>query len=498
LTDSLDDNVKAIKDQLAPSDDLHTRDIQTPLSPSGRAVLIYFHPLVDIVRVENSIVAPLNLIPREYTQPPGPPKGLETLLRGAIASLIYKVVDDVASVAREMAVGSVILLVDGFPQAAAMLVDAWPSRQVQEPPSETTIRGPHEGFTESLEDNIALVRRRIKDPRLALQLLEVGRRSRSRVAVMYVADLVRPELIREVLSRLGKVNYGQSVDASFVTEMIGPHRWTVFPRYMVSGRPDRVAAGLQDGRVAILVEGDPEAILIPSLFMEFFTTPDDYYFAAPVASFLRFMRILGALIVLFLPAIYISVAAYNPDVMRVELALVIAGTREGVPLSVVIEVLVMEIFLEMFQEATVRLPSRVGTAATVVGGLIIGQAAAQARLISNIMVIIVAVTAIGSFTTPSYDMALAVRLTRWVMIAAATIFGLYGVTLAAFLLVIYLNSTESFGVPYLAPYSPLQPGGLASDSVIRKPWWKSWLRPKAFAPRGRRRGAPKSDEGGEW
>lgn len=497
LTKSIDENLRLLKGHMAWSGDVHTRNFRLALVGSPRAAVVYVHSIIDEKRIEEHLLHPLTVSPSEYRAPATPPVDIDQLMKDLSPILSYHLAKTVGDIHQHLVEGFAGLMVEGYDAAAMVKVQEWHVRAVSEPATEASILGPHEGFTESLEYNLNMVRRRLKDRHLVVEMHRVGTRSMTNVALAYVEDIAPRERVEEIRSRLKKVNFETVADSSFLKETLGPHRWTYFPLFTSTERPDRTVSGLLEGRVGILVNNDPKCCLVPAVFQEFFWASDDYYYPAAVATLIRGIRTFAVLIVLFLPALYVTMAAFNPDLVRVELSLTVAGTREGVPLRVWFEVLLMELLLEIFQEATIRLPSLIGTAATVVGGLIIGQAAAQARLISNLMVIVISAVGISSFTIPNYSMALAIRFTRWFIDLATLLLGFFGLGMAGLILIVYLNSLESLGVPYLAPYSPIRWGDLRTDSLVRAPWWRVWKRAATFTPVDKTRGPRKSDEGGK-
>lgn len=487
LGDQLASNLKLLRQALGDSDDVIVRKFL--IGGRQRAALIFIEGLVDEQTIQRDILHRLMLEAIAQPQAGGqsPVRSVQALAERVVTAVHAKPLTQVRQMVEQVLAGQTVLLVDGLEQALLVKTQQREERGVQSPVSESVVRGPQEGFTENVQVNVALVRRRVKDPRLCVKHFIVGERSRTKVVVLYVRDLAPPEVVGEVTGRIERIRTAQVLETGMIEEMITGRRISPFPVARLTERPDKTAAALNGGRVAVLVEGSPGALLVPTVLLDMLIAADDYSHSPAVVVLMRLVRFLGVALVLFLPGLYISLAAYNPDALHIDSAMAIAASREGVPLPAVLEVVLMELMMEMLLEATVRLPTKVGSAVTVVGGLIIGRAAAEAKLISNAMVVIVAATTIGSYTQASYEAALALRLSKWLIIAGAAVFGLFGMFLAILLLLVYQNSITSFGVPYLAPFAPPIPRDLARDSLFRRSWWSVQHRSRTFGARDRRR-----------
>ncbi|MDF2629844.1 MAG: gerBA 4 [Symbiobacteriaceae bacterium] len=366
--------------------------------------------------------------------------------------------------------GDAVLLVDGYAGALVLGTLKWDERPVQSAPSETGLRGPRDGFVERLTTNISLIRRRLNDPNLVVRFFRVGTRSKTRVAVLHMADITNERLVKEIEQRVAAIDYDGILDASQLRELLTGQVYTLFPKTGSTERPDLVVEALLAGKVAVLADNSPFALTAPITLGDTFWAADDYYTVPVVTLMMRLVRFIGAFATALMSPLYIGIMTFNPGLVRTDLAIYFARERSGIPLTPALEVLFLEVMMEVLHEATVRLPTKVGSAATVVGGLIIGQAAVEARLVSGIVVIVVAISALGSFTIPGQEMGQVWRATKWVLILAATTLGVYGVFGASFVLFSWLASQDSFGTPYLAPIAPLIPRDLLVDSVLRQHW----------------------------
>lgn len=475
LPPDLKESESILRQALGQSEDIHYRPIM--LRWKNRAgLMVYTEGLVQTDMLNAHLLEPLL-----ENQPTGePPPSLADLGRRLISISDQQVMTASAEVRDEVYRGKAALLVDGCAGALILGAQGWEERPVQSPPTEAPLRGPRDGFIENIVSNVALVRRRLCSPSLQVKYFRVGARSKSRVGLLYLVDLARPQLVHELETRIAALRFDGILDTNQLRELLVGSGFSPFPRMESTERPDKVVAALLSGKVAIMVDNSPFASLAPCTLMDSVWAPDDYYTAPAIIFLLRLVRVAGWAATLFLSPLYIAVEMYNPELVRTDLALFLARERQGIPLTAAVEIYFLEMMSEMIHEATVRLPAKIGSAATVVGGLIIGEAAARAGLISNIVIIVVAISAIGSFTLPGQEFAQGWRATKWVLIAAASLFGVYGIFAGAFVLLSWLASRDSFGTPYLAPLAPFIPGDLKRDFVYRMPWSAVRRRPTTY------------------
>lgn len=351
-------------------------------------------------------------------------------------------------------IGYTIVYIDGIDTALMLNTAGGEMRAIEEPISETLIRGPRAGFVEDIHVNIGMIRRNVNDPNLRLKTYLTGRRSKKSLVVCYINDIVHPELLKEVDRRLKTIDIDIVPESGYVEEWIQDSFLSPFPQILNTERPDKVVRALTHGRVVILVDGTPFALILPMTFSEVIMSPEDYYERWTIGTLLRILRYFAAFVSIFLPAIYIALTSIQPGMIPSKLAFSIAGTREGVPFPPVIEALMMVITMELLQEAGARLPQTIGQTVGIVGGLVIGEAAVRAGIVSPIMVIVIALTAVCNFAIPSFSVAITFRIIRFGFIFAAGIFGLYGMVLAYIMVNIHFVNLKSFGVPYTTPFAP--------------------------------------------
>lgn len=376
--------------------------------------------------------------------------------------------------------GKTALMMDGFPGAFTASLPGGVRRSVEEPTSQTVIRGPKEGFTEDISTNISLLRRKIRSPDLCFTEKTIGRYTQTRVAMAYIEGVADPAAVKEISARLDAIDTDSILESGYIEEFIQDGVYTPFPTVFSTERPDTVAAGMLEGLVGILVDGTPFALVAPVTFFKFFNSSEDYYQRYDISSFLRMVRFFSFLVAMLLPSLYIAVTTFHQEMLPTTLLISIAAQREGTPLPAVLEALVMEFTFEIIREAGVRMPRAIGPAISIVGALVLGQAAVQAGLVSAAMVIVVSFTAISNFVLPAINMASAVRLLRFLFMFLAGTLGLFGILVGAVPLLVHLVSVRSFGVPYMIPLAPMDLSAM-KDFLIRVPWWKMKRRPKMYA-----------------
>lgn len=443
----------------------------TPVGKEGLSHLLYLNSLVDdeTVAWATDQFAAFTAVRTA---------GLELPVRGRLRPL------DGSSAAVEVLLEGNLVVVNG--EMLAVEAQGWLKREPQEPETERVIRGPREGFTETLADNIGLVRRWIRDPSLQVEELRVGRRTKTRVVLVYLADVAPPRMVSEVRRRLEALDLDGILESGYIQQLITDRRASIFPLIQATERSDRIAAGILEGRVAILVDKSTTSLLVPVTINELYQTPEDYYLSFWVGSFLRLIRLLGNNLAVALPGLYIAVTDFHPELLPTQLALAIAGTRTRVPVPLLAELFIMEIAVEVFREAGLRLPGSVGQTLGMVAGSVLGLTAVQAGFVSPATLVVVAVTAIASFTGPNYEVGVTWRLLKFMLAIAAALFGLHGLTIAGILVLVHAADLKSFGVSYLAPWAPLQWEELG-DAPVRKPFWARWHRPETYRPRNKLR-----------
>ncbi len=391
----------------------------------------------------------------------------------AVLSCIDKVVEHVLT-------GEAALFIEGARQCVVFEAKGWEHRAIEEPHTEKVVRGPREGFSELLRANTALVRRRLRTPDLRMDSMKVGRRSRTDIAIAYVEGLTNPRLVATVKERIEHIDTDILPDSGLLEEFIEDYPYSPFPQMQYTERPDRFCAGLSEGLVGIIVDGSPMALMAPGNLASFFQSPEDYYERFPYGGPLRALRFISAAIALTFPALYVAISLFHQEMLPTKLALAIAGSHMPVPFPVLVEALLMEVALELIRESSVRLPDPVGQTMGFVGALLLGDAAVSAGLVSPIMVIVVAVTGLASFTIPHYPTGLAIRLLRFPLLLLSAWLGLFGLMAGLMAIALHLGALTSFGVPYLEPL--MKPRPSLRDVVWRSPVFTFNKRPEYAEP----------------
>lgn len=375
--------------------------------------------------------------------------------------------------------GDTILMVDGYKKAIKIASKGFPGRSVSENDSEVSVRGSKDSFVESIAVNRVLIRRRIRDTKLKIEQVKVGVRSKTDVAIVYISDIAEEKLIEDIKNKIDDFIIDGILDSSMLEQLTESAWYSPFPQFQSTVRPDKTASAILEGRVAIVVDNSPFVLLLPTTANSFFQAADDYYNKWEIATFTRILRYIAALLAIGLPGLYIAIVNFQPEMIPTSLALSFAAARQGVPFSIVFEVIAMELAFELLREAGIRLPGPMGNTIGIVGGLIIGDAAVSANLVSPMIVIVVALTAISSFAIPNEAFASAFRLTRYLIIILSAWLGLYGSIIGIVLVFTHLSGLESFGIPYLMPFAPSgmegEDGG--ADALIRFPIFKLRKRP---------------------
>lgn len=372
--------------------------------------------------------------------------------------------------------GYAVIFIEDIGEVLAIQVGGLETRSIAEPTTQTIVRGPKDSFIEAIGTNISLIRRRIKNPNLRFESYYIGKDTRTSVTLAFMEGIVNRKILNEIKNRISRIETSAIFDSGNIEEFITDKTWTVFPTIYSTERPDSVASNLIEGKVAIFVDGSPFVLIAPAVFIDFFQVSEDYYHHFFLSSFMRMIRYFAFLISLLLPSLYVAVMTYHHELVPTPLLISLLAQREGVPFPTVVEVLLMEITFEILREAGIRMPRAIGQTVSIVGALVIGEAAVQAGIVSNAMVIVVALTGICNFVSPIYSFAASSRLLRFILIFSATFLGLYGVFLVMVAIVGHLVSLRSFGVPYLASVAPFIVED-QDDVFVRFPIWRDQKRP---------------------
>lgn len=474
LSDVLMDNISYIRSSLGDSSDLIFKEI---LSGDDLKILVtYIDGLIDTQVLNNTILDSLMSLDAKSISPLAPQAQVEYILKHCLIASSTAIFTTMEDLIERMLSGHIIFLLNGSTHGISIEAIGWEQRSVTEPTSQSVVKGPMEAFTESIYTNVALVRKRLRDASLRLESMKIGQVTKTEVRVMYLKHLADEKILDELRRRLHQIDMDAVLESGYIEEEIQDTTITPFPTIYNSERPDTIAAGILEGRIAIFVDGTPFVLLIPALFIQFFQSSEDYYQRSDISTLLRLLRFLAFFIALLAPAFYIAVTTFHQEMLPTNLLISLAAQREGVPFPAFIEALLMEVTYEILREAGIRMPKTVGQAVSIVGTLVIGQAAVEAGFVSAAMVIVVSITAISSYVIPENGMAIAVRMLRFPFIILAASFGLYGMLIGLIIMTLHLTTLRSFGVSYMTPFGPYMRDDL-KDTFFRINWPRMRKRP---------------------
>nr|WP_091485268.1 spore germination protein [Gracilibacillus orientalis] len=468
LYPNLDQNLEVLHSLYKDCSDVVFRSFV--IADQTKAQLIYIKGMSNIEEVDSNVLTPLMQKADQNSINP------KVLIEQRLSVAEVTRIESFDACIDQLSIGNPILLLEGDQQGFALGLSKWEKRAVEEPTGELVVRGPREGFIESAEVNTSLLRRKIKSPQLKMKTLKVGRYTQTTIMITYIEDLSDETLIEEISQRIKRIDIDGILESGYIEELIQDNSYSPFPQVLVTERPDTAVSNLLEGRVVIIVDGTPFVLVAPTTFYSLFQSGEDYYHHFMIATATRWLRFLFLFISLLLPSLYIAIITYHQEMVPTTLLLTMADSREAVPFPALVEALIMEITFEGLREAGLRLPKQVGAAVSIVGALVIGQAAVDAGLVSDHMVMVVALTGIASFTIPRYNIAIPFRMLRFPIMLLAGTFGLVGIMMGLLAILTHMSTLRSFGVPYLSPMAPMK-GRDMKDTLMRAPLWKLNTRP---------------------
>lgn len=478
LSKKLEDNISFLDKKFSDSPDIKRQKLlmrdETP------ALLVYVDGLVNTEMLQRDILPYVILLDSDNIFYGG-------LQITHIPTIDSSITEDFNIIINDILNGKAVIFFNGYDRALSINITKFEKRNITETTTEKNVKGPQESFIESLNTNISILRRKIKNPRLKFKMLKIGTLTNQNLAIAYIEDLANPDNINIVYEKLKAIDYDGIFDVSFLEHLLTDNPHTPFPHYISSVRPDKAVSCLQEGKLAIMLDGSPFTLLMPMSFFSALQAPDDYYSNWMLGSLNRLIRLFALLIAIFLPGLYIAIVSYHYYMVPLNLIIPLAESRARVPFPPVIEVLILEYTIEMLREASIRLPTYIGTSIGIVGGLIIGQAAVDAGVVSNLLIIIVSATALSSYLIPNYDMNLAVRFIRFIVIFFASIFGMIGVVICGLFIIAHLVVLESLGEPYLKPMLPFNANDF-KDTILRPSLKILKKRPSTAKPLDKTRG----------
>ena len=469
LSSSLEENINIINEVFKNDATLLSREFYNQAN-NIRCIIFFLDGMVDASSINDNIILPI--IEDDNMSDLNP---IEYLKNHIIAASKCESNANVKELANSLLVGDTVLFLDGVAKGLIIGSAGFKTRNIEEPETETIVRGPREGFTESLVVNTSLIRRKIKSTDLKFKYITIGDRTNTTTCVCYIESLASDRILNELLSQLENIDIDGILDVNYIQEYIDKQPYSIFETTRVTERPDIVAANLLEGRIALIVDGTPVVATMPFLFIEIFQFPEDYYTNYYFASLNRIMRLLGFVATISIPAVYLALVTFHQEIIPTPLLMSIYASRLAVPLPTLFEIIVLSISFEVLREAGGRMRPSVGQTVSIVGALVLGSAAVDARLVSAPVIIVVGLSGITSFMVP--DIIGPSTIIKFIFIGLAAILGLYGYILGISFLLMHLISLKSFGVPIMTSFTSMTTAEM-KDTHIRAPRWAMKYRPK--------------------
>lgn len=458
-TPNIDEAYRQIKAGMGSSPDIVLRRIRVPACQPESVLVAYIDGLADTQLVEESIIAPLlqtDASPRNWSS--------ETLLPGDITHRGHW-----PGILHDLAQGRTLLFAPGLDQVWSVGAVKLPQRSIGTPDTERTVRGPNEAFTEVIGTQMSQLRREFQYPNLRFHSITLGRLQQTAIAITYFDGLTNLDLVRSAIQRFSHVHIDGRATGGVLSGLIRDHPRSIFPTIRATERVDIACQALLEGKIVILVDGDPFVLIAPAPLVDFYRTALDYSEGWYDVSFIRILRLLAWAVGVYLPAFYIALTEVNTDLVPHALLILTAGNHAGLPFPPMVEAILMVFIIELLREAALRLPKILSTTIGTVGAIIVGTVVVKAGIVSPQMIVVITLTALSFYTVPVYELTGTWRLVNLVMLVAAAIMGIYGMVLVSVWLIGALISLDSFGAPYFEPFAPFRPGDWR-DVLVRLPW----------------------------
>lgn len=466
--------------------DFVRRTVWVGEDPERSVTLVYLSGMVRMERVSDYLLRPMAQDP-ELARCAGVVPMMERMRQGALYNLTIEARDSLDQVVFDLVAGWCVLMFPGETTVLSCFTGTEEKRSISAPDNETVLKGSKDAFVESLGTNTSIVRRHLKAPELRIQEQIVGRQSATLVDLLYIEGITNPHLVEQVAAQLRDIDIDGVFSTGAIEEYIVPAERTPFPLIQYTERSDRFCAGLAQGRVGILIDGIPLGYLAPAVLGNFLQAPQDKSSNWLLATVLTVLRYFCMLTTLLLPALYIAMVTFHQEMIPTRLALSIIAAKQNVPFRSAFEVIVLLIAFEILQEAGLRLPQSIGQTVSIIGGLVVGSAAVEAKIVSPAVLIVVAVAGIAGYTMPSQELGGALRIWRFVLVLLSSAAGLFGTVVGAAVLIVHLAGIESFGVPYLTPFAVGTGRNPWEHVLLRRPMPQVKDRPAALKPRNRRK-----------
>jgi spore germination protein KA len=470
---NLSGNIDLIRDGIGAQGPLVVKHFYIGSEKPLEAAIIYVNGLASKDIIDRDILNPLMLHVQENLN--GMANIGDYLSKRYISMSNTLIELDLNVVIDNLKRGKTAVLINGSLEVIIADTSEEQQRAIMEPMNETASKGPRDGFVENLEVNISLIRRKVKDKNLSIELFNIGSRLQSDIAMVYINDVADKQVLEELKKRIEAIDVDAVLSAGALDQFIETYAYTVFPQSYSTERPDRAIANMLEGRILLVIEGTPMVLVYPAIFMQFFQAVEDYTQRTIISSFVRILRIFAAIVVITLPSIYLTLIKFNVELIPIKFVTPIVQSRVGIALTPFLEIMAMELVVELLREGGLRLPTKIAQTLSLVGGIIIGDTAIQSKMVSPTTLLIVGITVITTFLIPNYDMSLSIRLLRFPMLILANIMGIFGIAVGWFLILVHLSSLDSLGVPYFEFHKSDM-----KDTFIRGPLWKMNKRPEGI------------------
>ncbi len=486
MTKSLAGNIATLKKVFANDDTLIVREFQNKRAKAARCCIFYINGMVNTEMISENIIQPV--LRNDLLKGINRHDLLEELKKKVIISNHVTVETELNKMASAIMYGDTLFLLEGYNQALVISSKGWQARSITEPESSKVVRGPREGFTESIMINLSLLRRRINNTDLKFKFRDMGERTHTKTCICYIEGLAQESILNELEKRLDDIKIDGIIDSGYIQELIRDAPFSPFETVGASERPDVVAAKLLEGRVSLFVDGSPFVLTVPFVVVENFQANEDYYNNYIISSINRVLRGLTAVTTVAIPAMFLSIVTFHQEMLPTPLLLSLASSRQDVPIPTVVSLFLMLLIFDIIREATTRMPVNINQAISIIGTIILGQAAVEARLVSAPVLIVTALTGITTLINMNFISAAIVF--RYFLLLGAFFLGIYGFFLCFILMYLHLMSIRSFGVPYMMNVTKAKNHD-GQDAWIRAPWWTMTLRPKIIGAKNLTRQASK-------
>ncbi|HHW69251.1 MAG TPA: spore germination protein [Tenericutes bacterium] len=467
ISDDIEVNIMAIQKLFENDDSLIIRNF-TNINNNTKFFIIYSNGMVNTKVINDNIITPLMIIDNKDKV-----NIVDNIINKVLLADDIKKVRTLKEVIEVVTYGDTVLFIEGSNVAIIINTKNFKIRSLEEPVSERSLLGPREGFNESFIVNLSLIKRRLRTNELKAKFMSIGKQSNTQICICYMNNIVDPKILDQVYEKLNKINIDGIIDSNYLDELLSDNKYSIFKSIGKSEKPDYIATKLLEGKIAIIVDGSPVVLTIPYLFIENFQTSEDYYINFYYASIQRIIRIIGFIFAIITPALYICVVAFHHELLPPQLFIHFLLERQSVPLPAIIEVIILLVAFDILKEAGIRMPSNIGQALSIVGALVIGQAAVEAKLVAAPMIIVVALTGITSLLVPKLNTA--TLIVRNFLLIIASLFGFFGLVVGINILLIHIFNLKSFGI-YQIDFANIFSKKTDKNSIFRFPWNKQKYR----------------------